>query len=468
MHPVSEDRSVFKIFTILYAVALTTIALLSVFSQIKIQQALNHQMNDSHVINFAARLRTYSQTLSKLALLLESGRDIEDNRKEFINTLKQWQKSHEGLQEGSNFLNLPANDQDELRQMFEIIRTPHQEIWNAASQMITVLYRDTAFNPAHIRPYVQTILAYEKSYLIGMELIVFDYDRFSKERIRNLKEIEYIVLGLVLFTLLLEVAVIFYPLSTRIRKIIRGLVTAQEKARQLTEQVQLANQEKLLRQETEQMIRSYSIINGVEKERKRIATEIHDGIGQMLTSLRMKLEQVEDRSPQPDPEITLLNNMMRSIITETRRICADLLPSVLEDFGLKAAIEELIKNARLTAPGITFLLEETLGGAPLPREVEIGIYRILQEALNNAMKHSGADTIEIEIDGSPGWLQLRVRDNGCGFHFDSHLLFSKELAKKVNGIRNMKERAELLGGSLQIISAPGAGTIVQLELTYQQ
>ncbi|SHL67800.1 Signal transduction histidine kinase [Chitinophaga jiangningensis] len=466
MHPVSEDRSVFKIFTILYAVALTTIALLSVFSQIKIQQALNHQMDDSHVINFAARLRTYSQTLSKLALLLESGRDIEDNRKEFINTLKQWQKSHEGLQEGSHFLNLPANDQDELRQMFEIIKTPHQEIWDAASKMITVLQKDSSFNPAHIRPYVQTILSYEKSYLLGMELIVFDYDRFSKERIRSLKEIEYLVLGLVLCTLMVEAAVIFYPLSTRIRKIIRGLVAAQERAQRLTEQIHLANQEKLLRQETEQRIRSYSIINGEEKERKRIATEIHDGIGQMLTSLRMKLEQIEDRTNQHDPEIALVNKMMKSIITETRRICADLLPSVLEDFGLKAAIEELIKSCKLTSPGVTFLLEDTLTGGPLPREVEIGVFRILQEALNNAMKHAAADTIEVEIDGGAGALELIVRDNGRGFHFDSRQLFSKEQAKKSNGIRNMKERAELLGGSLLITAAPGTGTIIHLELTY--
>ncbi|NLR78448.1 ATP-binding protein [Chitinophaga eiseniae] len=466
MHPVSEERSIFKIFTILYAVALTTIALLSVFSQIKIQQALSHQMNDAHVINFAARLRTYSQTLSKLALLLESGRDIEDNRKEFINTLKQWQKSHEGLQSGSNFLNLPANDQDELKQMFEIIRNPHQEIWGAASNMIIVLNQDTTFSASRIRPYVQTILAYEKSYLLGMELIVFDYDRISKERIRNLKEIEYIVLGLVLFTLMLEAGLIFYPLSTRIRKIIRGLVDAQEQARKLTEEVQLANQEKLLRQEMEQRIRSYSIINGQEKERKRIAAEIHDGIGQMLTSLRMKLEQIEDRSMQRDPEIAMVNTMMYSIINETKRICADLLPSVLEDFGLRAAIDELLRLCRQTAPGIDFRLEETLSAATLPKEVKIGVYRILQESLNNAIKHANADIIEIDIDGAANFLQLTIRDNGKGFHFDSHQLYSNEQARKVNGIRNMKERAELLEGTLQIDSQPGTGTIIQLALTF--
>lgn len=575
MHPVSEDRRVFKVFTVMYAVALTTLAVLSIVSQIGIQQALSHQMNDSHVINFAARLRTYSQTLSKLALLIESGRDVESNRKEFTNTLKQWEKSHEGLQSGSNFLNLPANDQDELRQMFTIIRTPHLQIWEAANKMSDVLARNEPFDPAAIHPYVQTILAYEKSYLLGMELIVFDYDRFSKERVRKLKQTEYLILGLVLLTLLIEAGVIFYPLSVRIQKVIKGLIASEENSSRLAMQLQDANtrmeqshtelreityaleratclvktdpdgriiyandkycyitrysmselhgrqlftaqinqdvwqgeifdhaadgtgfwldvtlipvfdksgnlyqymaicnditrrknsekqisllmEEKLLRQDIEQKIRSYAMINGQEKERKRVAAEIHDGIGQMLTSLRMQLEQTGEH--------TLLNELLLRIITETKRICADLLPSVLDDFGLRPAIEELILLCRQTVRDVTFTLEESLQA--VPREVEIGVYRILQEALNNAIKHSKATEIEVHIDSNAHFLNLMVTDNGKGFYFDGQQFFSKELVKKVNGLRNMKERAELLGGALNINSQPGKGTIIQLEISF--
>jgi PAS domain S-box-containing protein len=597
MHRISEDRRVFKFFTAMYAVALTTLAVLSIVSQIGIQQALSHQMHDSHVINFAARLRTYSQTLSKLALLLESGQDVETNRKEFTNTLMQWQKSHEGLQSGSNFLNLPANDQDELKQMFDIIRTPHQEIWKAASKMSEILSNDKPLDTSAIHPYVQTILAYEKSYLLGMELIVFDYDRFSKERVRKLKQVEFIMLTLVLTTLLIEAAVIFYPLSMRIRKVIKGLIASEETSKQLADQLQEANklmeqshnelrevtyaldkatylvktdqdghiiyandkychvtrysmselrgkplfhhydstvfahlndparrmevwqgeifdhasdgtgfwldvtmipvfdntgrlyqymvicsditkrkntereirqltEEKLRRQDMEQKIRSYAIISGQEKERKRVAAEIHDGIGQMLTSLRMKMEQVEDKLVAPDPEITRVNGLLYSIITETKRICSDLLPSVLEDFGLRAAIEELIKSCRESARNIAFRLEECQLSQPLAREVEIGIYRILQEALNNAIKHSQATEIDVHIDREEGYLNLMIHDNGKGFYFDNQQFFSREQVRKVNGLRNMKERAELLGGTLSITSQPGKGTIIHLEITF--
>jgi PAS domain S-box-containing protein len=567
MHRVSEDRRVFKVFTVMYAVALTTLAVLSVVSQIGIQQALSHQMNDSHVINFAARLRTYSQTLSKLALLIESGQDVESNRKEFINTLKQWEKSHEGLQAGSNFLNLPANDQDELRQMFGIIRNPHLEIWNAANKMADVLSSEQSFDPGKIHPYVQTILANEKSYLLGMELIVFDYDRFSQERVRKLKQVEYLMLGLVLLTLMLEAGVIFYPLSRRIQKVMRGLIASEEKSSRLATELQAANlrmeeshtelreitfaleratclvktdasgkiiyandrychvthysmselrgkplfprelqehfQDALHRNDVwqgevfenvawldvtlipvfdkagmlyqymaicnditprknterlllnEQKIRSYAMINGQEKERKRVAAEIHDGIGQMLTSLRMQLELA-------NPSHTM-NDLLVGIITETKRICADLLPSVLDDFGLRPAIEELMQLCRQTLASTTFTLDERLK-LPLPREIEIGVYRILQEALNNAMKHSSATEIEVHIDSNAHFLNMMITDNGKGFYFDGQQFFSKELVKKVNGLRNMKERAELMGGTLSITSQPGKGTTIQLEI----
>lgn len=108
----------------MYAIALSLIAVISILSQVLIQQYLSSQMHDSHIINIAARQRTYSQTLSKNALLIESGRDFETNRKAFVNTLRQWQRSHEALQSGSDFMNLPANDREELSQMFKIIEAP--------------------------------------------------------------------------------------------------------------------------------------------------------------------------------------------------------------------------------------------------------------------------------------------------------------------------------------------------------
>src|SRR5882757_7525386 len=179
----SADRSLFRLFTVRYGIALTFIAVLSISSQVRIQQHLSRSMDDSHVINFAARLRTYSQTLCKAALLLENNYDYESNRKEFVNTLKQWEKAQEGVQTGSKFLNLPTENMEEIQEMFNLISRPRQEMMVAAEHIFTILDTAKPFHPEMIRPYVKTILDNEQSYLLGMDLIVFDYDRFSRQRI---------------------------------------------------------------------------------------------------------------------------------------------------------------------------------------------------------------------------------------------------------------------------------------------
>ncbi|MCE7042668.1 PAS domain S-box protein [Dyadobacter sp. CY312] len=595
----TQERKTFLYFTWLYASALLIVAVISILSQILIQRYLTDQRDDSHIINYAGRLRTYSQTLSKTALLIESGRDLGSNQKEFVNTLKQWQKAHEALIGGNSFLNLPPNNRKEIAMMYDMVKEPYHEILTAANSMMVEMEKKQSTDSVNIKPYVKKILEYEKSYLLGMELIVFDYDRFWRQKVRTLKEIEYILLGVVLFTLLLEAALIFFPLSVRIRQTMTGLIDSENRSKKLAEQLQessksiekshkelretnyalekatylvktdrdgniiyandrycyvtkynlselkgrplfynnhggdesiiyqhirnperkievwqgevfdtasdgsgfwldvtmmpiidnygdlyqylvvsnditkrkntenelwLLTDEKMHRKETEQHIRSLSIITGQEKERERVAAEIHDGIGQMLTSLRMKLEQVDDRMEHKDPEILKVNELLSSIIFETKRICADLLPSVLEDFGLRSAIRELVKTCRETASSITFHLEENIQVDSLPREVEIGVFRILQEALNNAIKHSQAKTIEIHVDNDIEFLNMIIQDNGKGFYFDSQYIYSREKFPKAHGLRGMKERADLLNSVINISSEPGNGTTVQLEL----
>jgi len=594
----SQEEKLFKYSAVMYTVALSLIAFITIFSQLLIQGYLSHQIDDSHVINFAARLRTYSQSLSKTALLIESGRDIETNRKEFVNTLRQWQKSHQGLQSGSDFLNLPANDREELEQMFTIIKIPYQEILEASNGMIKELYSAKSIDSMDIKPFVRHILENERMYLLGMELIVFDYDRFARDGVRKLKEIEYILLAFVVITLILEAAFIFYPLTLRIKRIIGGLVNSESNTKNLALQLQDANatleeshkelrnvnfalekatylvktdeqgriiyandkychvtkytmaelrdkplfynnvggpvsiiyehicdpkrkkevwqgeifdhasdgtgfwldvtlmpildakrdlyqylvicnditkrknteralqaltEERLKSQAEEQKLKSYSIINGQEKERKRIAAEIHDGIGQMLTSLRMKIEIIENDNPQLHREIAQVNDMLYMIINETKKICSDLLPSVLDDFGLSSAVRELIKMCGEITQ-ITFEKEDSLVSGMLPREVEVGVFRILQEAINNAINHSGASRIYINIGNDSDFLNLTVQDDGKGFYFDEQKLLSREFVAKSNGLRNMSERAELLGGSFNVATAPGKGTKLQLEL----
>eukprot|EP01037_Dinobryon_pediforme_P007083 gene7083-7147_t len=452
------------------------------------------------------------------------------------------EKAQEGLQSGSKFLNLPTDNMEEINEMFGLISHPREEIIAASEHIAAILDTTKHFRPELIRPYVKIILDNEQSYLLGMDLIVFDYDNFSKGRINQLKQTDYLVLGMVLLTLILEAVFIFYPLAKHIKRVVLGLMSSEDESKKLTRKLQEANENKeksynelreinfaldkatyLVKTDPEGKIiyandkychvTKYSMselrnkpvfynnmggkesviydhIRDPQKQHEVWQDEIFDyakdgsgfwldvtlipvfdisgnlyqylkrnwpgtvsnkKLSMMLTSVRMKLEQIEDRTDrQPDPEIAVVNAMLAKLLTETRRICSDLLPSVLEDFGLRSAIEDLVKTCKETDKKMEFLLDENIRQTPLSRELKISVYRILQEGLNNVIKHAEASKVEIYIDTSGNYLNLMVKDNGKGFHFDAHQLHLKNLAQKMNGIRGMKERAELLSDDHEI------------------
>ena len=151
----TQERKTFLYFTWLYVSALLIVAVISILSQILIQRYLTAQRDDSHIINYAGRLRTYSQTLSKTALLIESGRDVESNQKEFVNTLKQWQKAHVSLISGNSFLNLPPNNRKEIAMMYDMVKDPYQEILAASNKMVAAMESRKAGDSLNIGSYVK-------------------------------------------------------------------------------------------------------------------------------------------------------------------------------------------------------------------------------------------------------------------------------------------------------------------------
>lgn len=168
--------------------------------------------------------------------------------------------------------------------------------------------------------------------------------------------------------------------------------------------------------------------------------------------------------PSINEDMLNVNSMLNKLIIETRRICADLLPSVLEDFGLLSAIEDLIKTCKDADRSISFVLDSNIGETVLSRELEVTVYRIMQESLNNIIKHAKATVAEIYVDTSPDYLNLIIKDNGTGFYFEEQFLYDPNRTRKMNGLKGMKERAELLGGTFTLNTKPGKGTIVVLEI----
>ena len=180
-------------------------------------------------------------------------------------------------------------------------------------------------------------------------------------------------------------------------------------------------------------------------QRRTFSRELHDGINQILVSTRMWLNLV-DKKWQQDSARKHLGKAMETLdqaIHEVRRVSHDLRPIVLDDLGLEAALSELLEGIAQRR-GIQVTTTIYLHQA-LPDIVEISIYRIAQEALTNIEKHAGATEVTLTLRDQGGVVSLLVEDNGCGF---------KKPYQEGLGLNNMRERAEILGGSLQINSQP--------------
>lgn len=212
----------------------------------------------------------------------------------------------------------------------------------------------------------------------------------------------------------------------------------------------------------EQKIRSSSIIDGQERERKNIARELHDGLGQMLTALKFNFEGIKGgRSKSEQEKIAEIRKQISDTIQETRRISFNLMPSVLYDYGLLPAVKHLADQVARYHQ-IDVCVESDWKGERLGRQIETNLYRIIQEALNNAVKYAEADQVSIAIDRLTDCLRLEITDNGKGFLV--HESDRKKTAGSGNGITNIQERTALINGEFQIKSAPGQGTRILIRV----
>jgi signal transduction histidine kinase len=204
------------------------------------------------------------------------------------------------------------------------------------------------------------------------------------------------------------------------------------------------------------MLRAFSsqLIRNQEEERNRIAKELHDSIGQYLLFIKNKIQKLGTES-----EISSLKSYVDEAIQEVRAISKDLYPNQLEKYGLEAAIESLCAKI---SDSSTFFVSADLEGidSKIEKSQSISIYRIIQECINNAMKHSKAESMRIISKFEKGYLSLSIMDNGVGF--DRTTLDNKKLTSF--GLINIEERVKLLGGYFLIDSAPGKGTKINIKI----
>lgn len=207
------------------------------------------------------------------------------------------------------------------------------------------------------------------------------------------------------------------------------------------------------------------VISAQEEERERIARELHDEMAQGLTALIMGLGRLEQAVPQMPPATAGLIESVKAFasraLADTRRLILDLRPPVLDDLGLVPAVRTLAET-RLEEQGITVSINAEGVDDNLPPHLKVTIFRVLQEALSNCARHSQANSVRISIQSAPNQFRAIVQDDGIGF--DPSRVRQRTGAATAVGLLGMKERARLLGGSLEIRSSPGRGTTVILDI----
>ena len=207
-------------------------------------------------------------------------------------------------------------------------------------------------------------------------------------------------------------------------------------------------------------------MDALESDRRSVARELHDSIGGSLAAIKFGLEEAAGLAVR-DPVggsalLGTLVSYLADTIKETKRISANLRPLSIDDLGLLATIEWYTRQFSQRYENISLVRQIEMQEHEIPEDYKIVFYRVMQEALTNAAKHSKADTINIRLKKVADGLELEVEDNGCGFNLHKALERSDGLSGY--GLRGMQERAEICGGSISIHSRPGAGTHIRATL----
>ncbi len=227
---------------------------------------------------------------------------------------------------------------------------------------------------------------------------------------------------------------------------------------QLGEQQQrLVSQLQTGEQQFRQLARSVWRVQ--EDERRRLARDLHDGIGQHLTALRHRLDGLLANGDAPSESLRQAVHLCELAISETRALSRLLRPQILDDLGLEAALRW---RARQTAESSGGNVEVAISGLPDPLDGDLStlIFRVAQEALTNAAKHAQAPNIVIRVSRRGPQLQLLIVDDGRGCEVDAAWAMSS--SGQSTGLASMRERVRLFGGQLNLVSRPGEG--VQLRV----
>ncbi len=473
---VSIDKTVANRLRGQYIVALVIVAILTIFGHTLIQFSLYDVSDNSHVVNLAGRQRMLSQRLTKLFLLnsLDGERWNQNYENEFDISLENWKKTHAGLRDN----NLVDSRKYEVNNS-ELIQKMFVEIDPFFDKMLTILSELNRNKPI-AEAQIIDLLKNEDEFLKTMDKIVFQYDREATHRVSVLRGFEFLILFLTLLTLLIEFIFIFSPLVNYVKGVIKQLAGSEEKLKASNNQLAISNKmllstqsdlfkathEKYEHKRKEDKVRSAYLLEGQEEERKRMSREIHDGLGQMLTGIKLSLGRLN--TPAMEPKIRKAYEHMQQLTNETieatRAISFNLMPTALNDFGIASALKIFAHQAK-NGTDLKLAIEVAEPATRYSQSLEINVYRIVQEAINNILKHAEANIAKVSLQEKNGLLELGITDNGRGF--DIQKLQSSRQSLIHNGLENMKMRVSLLNGSFKLTTLKNEGTDIFIKLPFE-
>jgi signal transduction histidine kinase len=296
-----------------------------------------------------------------------------------------------------------------------------------------IALNDSVYHLEKVQAIADTELKYEKekdqARILAMEKETLEKDMALERRTRQRNSYLFGGTGAVLIFVFL-----FSYNNQRTRK---NRVIAEQRIRQLEEEKKL--------------LAARSIVEGQEEERKRIAKELHDGLGVLLSSAKMHFTSIRDQSPEARPMIDKATKLLEQASGDVRKISHNMMPGLLTKLGLYEAVEDLFEqvsemegiNARVMIEGEQARLNEN---------TEIMLYRIIQEMVNNALKHAEAGNIRLDMEIFPDKININFSDDGKGF-----ILTDMEKSKSM-GLKSIESRTNFMNGMVSLVSSPGKGT----------
>jgi len=248
-------------------------------------------------------------------------------------------------------------------------------------------------------------------------------------------------------------AVIWYNRSKLLQK--QNLVALQNSAMQAQKIKELENEKQLLA--------SQAVLKGQEEERSRLAKDLHDGLGGLLAGVKHSIINMKENliiSSDNVPVFEKSLNMIDTAIKELRRVAQNMMPEALAKFGLEEALKDYCASSCTATSKVIF---QSFGdNVQIDSAAEIIIYRIIQELVNNVLKHSAATQVMVQLVKGDGWITLSVEDNGKGFDVN-------DLKHSTGcGWSNIKSRVDYLNGNIDLKSQEGTGTSVNIEIKNPQ